>query len=192
MLITSGLALLVGLFGILSYLTFRFEFAFSLGALAALFHDLVFCIGALIITGRDLNLLQVGALLTIAGYSTTDTVVIFDRIREYFATHKGNLTQIMNDAISSTLSRTLLTAVCTLITVIFLFFFGGPALSDFSFTIIVGILIGTYSSIFVASPVVLWWVNKRHVNLKQDVLDAAVARTLAQEGVEREVAPRKL
>jgi SecD/SecF fusion protein len=192
MLTTSGLALVVGLFGILIYLTFRFEFAFSLGALAALFHDLMFCIGALVVTGRDLNLLQVGALLTIAGYSTTDTVVIFDRIREYFATHKGSLEEIMNDAISSTLSRTLLTAVCTLITVIFLFFFGGPSLSDFSFTIIVGILIGTYSSIFVASPIVLWWVNKRNVNLKQDVLDAAVARALAKEGVEREVAPRKL
>jgi SecD/SecF fusion protein len=192
MLKTSILALVVGVLGIVAYLTLRFEFAFSLGALAALFHDLIFCVGLLIITGRDINLLQVGALLTIAGYSVNDTVVIFDRIREYFATHKGDLREIMNDAISSTLSRTLLTSVCTLITVLFLFFMGGPALSDFSFTIFAGILIGTYSSIFIASPVVLWWVKKRQVDLRQDVLDAAAARALAQQGIEREVAPRKL
>jgi SecD/SecF fusion protein len=192
MLRTSILALVVGVLGIAAYLTVRFEFAFSLGALAALFHDLVFCVGLLILTGRDINLLQIGALLTIAGYSVNDTVVIFDRIREYLATQKGDLREIMNDAISSTLSRTLLTSVCTLITVLFLFFMGGPALSDFSFTILAGILIGTYSSIFIASPVVLWWVQKRHVDLRQDVLDAAAARALAQEGLEREVAPRKL
>jgi SecD/SecF fusion protein len=192
MLRTSILALVVGVLGIAAYLTVRFEFAFSLGALAALFHDLVFCVGLLILTGRDINLLQIGALLTIAGYSVNDTVVIFDRIREYLATQKGDLREIMNDAISSTLSRTLLTSVCTLITVLFLFFMGGPALSDFSFTILAGILIGTYSSIFIASPVVLWWVQKRHVDLRQDVLDAAAARALAQQGLEREVAPRKL
>jgi SecD/SecF fusion protein len=192
MLRTSLLALGVGVLGIVAYLTLRFEFAFSLGALAALFHDLIFCVGLLIVTGRDINLLQVGALLTIAGYSVNDTVVIFDRIREYFTTHKGSLRDIMNDAISSTLSRTLLTSVCTLITVLFLFFMGGPSLSDFSFTILAGILIGTYSSIFIASPVVLWWVNKRKVDLRQDVLDSAAARALAQQGIEREVAPRKL
>src|SRR5690606_32770917 len=81
---TSFLALLVGILGILVYLTVRFEFAFSLGALVGLFHDLLVCLGALILTGRDINLLQVGALLTIAGYSVNDTIVIFDRIREYF------------------------------------------------------------------------------------------------------------
>ncbi|MGI8601651.1 MAG: protein translocase subunit SecD [Verrucomicrobiales bacterium] len=192
MLRTSAWALLAGVVGILIYLTFRFEFSFSLGALAALVHDVMFCIGAIVLTGRDLNLLQVGALLTVAGYSVTDTVVIFDRIREYFHTHKGSLKEIMNDAISSTLSRTLLTSICTLITVIFLYFFGGPQLSDFAFTIIVGILIGTYSSIFVASPIVLWWARKRQIDLRKDVLDAAAARALSQSGVEREVAPRKL
>jgi SecD/SecF fusion protein len=157
-----------------------------------LIHDLMFCIGAIVVTGRDLNLLQVGALLTIAGYSVTDTVVIFDRIREYFHTHKGDLKEIMNDAISSTLSRTLLTSVCTLITVIFLYVFGGPQLSDFAFTIVVGIIVGTYSSIFVASPIVLWWARKRRIDLRKDVLDAAAARALGQAGVEREVSPRKL
>ena len=192
MLRTSIIALVAGVFGIMLYLTLRFEFAFSLGAMAALFHDLVFCVGLLLLTGRDINLLQIGALLTIAGYSVNDTVVIFDRIREYFATHKGDLREIMNDAISSTLSRTLLTSVCTLITVLFLFFMGGPSLSDFSFTILAGILIGTYSSIFIASPVVLWWVTKRKVDIRKDVLDAAAARALADQGIEREVAPRKL
>ncbi len=192
MLWTSILALGIGVLGIVAYLTLRFEFAFSLGALVGLFHDLILCVGLIILTGRDINLLQIGALLTVAGYSVNDTVVIFDRIREYFATHKGSLADIINDAISSTLSRTLLTAVSTLITLVFLYFMGGPALSDFSFTIFAGILIGTYSSIFISSPVVLWWVNKRNVDLRHDVLEAAAARALAQQGVEREVAPRKL
>lgn len=192
MLRTSTWALLAGVFGILLYLTFRFEFSFSLGAIAATFHDLTFCVGAIVLTGRDLNLLQVGALLTIAGYSVNDTVVIFDRIREHFHTHKGSIRDIMNEAIASTLGRTILTSTSTLITVVFLYFFGGPQLSDFAFTIIVGILVGTYSSIFIASPVVYWWSSKRKIDLRQDVIDAAAARTLASSNVEREVSPRKL
>lgn len=192
MLRTSILGLAAGIAGILIYLTFRFEFAFSLATIIAIFHDLALCIGLLILTGRDINLLQVGALLTIAGYSVNDTVVIFDRIREYFHTHTGNLKDIINDAISSTLSRTMLTAVSTIITVVFLYFFGGPALSDFAFTIFFGILIGTYSSIMVSAPFVLWWVKFRKQDIRKDVLDAAAARALAQQGVEREVAPRKL
>jgi SecD/SecF fusion protein len=191
MLKTSLIAVGVGLLGIMLYLTLRFEFAFSLGAIAALFHDLIFCIGAILITGKDINLLQIGALLTIAGYSVSDTVVIFDRVREYFRTHTGNLKEIMNDAISSTLSRTLLTSVCTLITVFFLYFVGGPSLADFSFTIIVGIFVGTYSSIFVASPIVYWWVTRRNIDLKGEVLEADAARVLAEQGIEREVSHRK-
>lgn len=187
MLWTSFWALLAGIVGILIYLTFRFEFAFSLGALVGLIHDMIVCVGAIVLTGRDINLIQIGALLTVAGYSVNDTIVIFDRIREYFHTHKGSLAEIINDAISSTLSRTLLTAVSTLITLVFLYFFGGPALSDFAFTIIVGIIVGTYSSIFIGAPIVLWWSKARNVDLRKDVLDAAAARALADQGIEREV-----
>ncbi len=192
MLWTSGKALFIGLLGIFIYLALRFEASFSLGAIIALSHDLFVCVGAILLTGRELNLLQVGALLTIAGYSVTDTIVIFDRIREYLHSKHGDLRTIMNDAISSTLSRTLLTSCSTLVTIISLYLFGGPSLADFSFTIVVGIVVGTYSSICVASPIVLWWANKRKLDLRADVVEAVTAKALAESGIEREVAPRRI
>ncbi len=172
MLTNSMIALCAGLIAIFIYVTFRFEFSFALGAIIALAHDLLIAIGITVLSGRELNLILVGAFLTIAGYSINDTIVVFDRIRESLRSKRGNVKNIMNLAINTTLSRTLLTSLTTLLTVSCLFAFGGPALSDFSFAIIIGVLIGTYSSIFVASPVVYWWAVRSKTNLRREVLDA--------------------
>ena len=172
MLTNSVIALCAGLIVIFIYVTFRFEFSFALGAIIALTHDLLIAIGIIVLSGRELNLILVGAFLTIAGYSINDTIVVFDRIRESLRTKRGNVKNIMNLAINTTLSRTLLTSLTTLLTVGCLFAFGGPALSDFSFAIIIGVVIGTYSSIFVAAPVVYWWAVKSKTNLRREVLDA--------------------
>jgi preprotein translocase SecF subunit len=112
--------------------------------------------------GRELTLTMVGAVLTIAGYSINDTIVVYDRIREGLASgRRGSIEQIMNESINQTLSRTLLTSTVTLIPIVCLFFFGGAVLRDFSLAIIIGVVVGTYSSIFIASPIVLWWTRAR-------------------------------
>ena len=165
-------ALLAGLGVIFLYVTFRFEFSFAIGAIAALIHDLCIVIGVTVLCGKELNLILVGAFLTIAGYSINDTIVVFDRIREGLRSQRGNVKDIMNTAINATLSRTILTSLTTLITVVCLLSFGGPALNDFSFAIIIGVIVGTYSSIFVASPIVYWWAKKQKVNLRREILDA--------------------
>ncbi|MDF1657702.1 MAG: protein translocase subunit SecF, partial [Verrucomicrobiales bacterium] len=171
MLMSSALALLIGMIAILIYVTIRFEFAFALGAIAALFHDLVLVIGITTLLGQEVTLITVGAFLTIAGYSINDTIVVFDRVREGLATKRGNVKDIMNYSLNKTLARTLLTSVTTLITVTVLYVFGGPGLRNFAETLIVGVLIGTYSSIFIASPIVLWWARKSGTNLRREVLD---------------------
>ena len=154
----SLIALGLGIIGIFFYVTARFEFAFALGAIIALLHDVILTIGAFALFGRELSLIIVGAVLTIAGYSINDTIVVFDRIRDGMrATNAGSLQFIMNRAINETLGRTILTGGTTLLSTLALYFLGGPVLHDFAFTILVGILVGTYSSIFVASPIVLWW-----------------------------------
>jgi SecD/SecF fusion protein len=154
----SLIALGLGIIGIFIYVTVRFEFAFALGAIIALLHDVILTIGAFALFGRELSLIIVGAVLTIAGYSINDTIVVFDRIREGMrATNGASLQSIMNRAINETLGRTILTGGTTVFSTLALYFLGGPVLHDFAFTILVGILVGTYSSIFVASPIVLWW-----------------------------------
>ncbi len=168
----SLIALCVGLIVIFAYVTMRFEYSFAVGAIIALVHDLLIAVGIVVLSGRELNLILVGAFLAIAGYSINDTIVIFDRIRETLRSKRGDVKDIMNLAIGTTLSRTILTSLTTLITVGCLFIFGGPALSDFSFAIIVGVLIGTYSSIFVASPIVFWWAKRSKTNLRREVLDS--------------------
>jgi SecD/SecF fusion protein len=142
--------------------TARFELSFAVGAIVAVLHDVLITVGLFSIMGRELSLTLVGAILTIAGYSINDTIVVFDRIRE--GLHKGqrgSITQIMNDAINQTLSRTILTGASTLIPVFCLFLFGGTVLRDFALAILIGVVVGTYSSIFVASPIVLWWTKLR-------------------------------
>lgn len=165
-------ALLLGLLAIMLYITLRFEFSFALGALVALIHDLLVVTAFVLLSGSQLTLLHVGALLTIAGYSINDTIVVFDRIREELRNRRGDLKDIMNYAISQTLSRTVLTSMTTLVMVLTLWIFGGPSLKQFSFTIIIGVLVGTYSSLFVASPIVHWWAKIRNKNLRREVLDS--------------------
>jgi len=171
-LTNSLIALGLGLIAILAYITIRFEFSFAMGAFAALSHDILICIGIVILLGQELTLIHVGAFLTIAGYSINDTIVVFDRIRESLRMKRGEVEEVMNIAINATLSRTILTSATTFMTVLVLFIFGGPALKSFSLAIMVGVVVGTYSSIFVASPIVLIWSRKRGVNLRRELLDA--------------------
>lgn len=171
MLESSAIALLIGLGAIMIYVTFRFEFAFALGAIVALFHDLIVVGGIATLLGQEMSLITVGAFLTIAGYSINDTIVVFDRVREGLATKRGEVRDVINYALNKTLARTLLTSVTTLLTVVVLFLFGGPGLRNFSLTLIIGVIVGTYSSIFIASPIVLWWARKSGTNLRREVLD---------------------
>jgi SecD/SecF fusion protein len=158
----SLVALGLGLLGILIFVTFRFELSFAVGAIVAVLHDVIITVGMFSLLGRELSLTMVGAILTIAGYSINDTIVVYDRIREGLASSKrGSIEQIMNDSINQTLSRTILTSTVTLIPIICLFFLGGAVLRDFSLAIIIGVAVGTYSSIFIAAPIVLWWTRAR-------------------------------
>lgn len=152
-------AVLAATAGILIYIAIRFRFHFSIGATVATFHDVMAVLAIFYLLDREINLIFVSALLTIAGYSLTDTVVVFDRIRENLGkVAKGAMTleALMNRSINEVLSRTIVTSLTTLMAAVALFFFGGEVLHDFALAMIIGILVGTYSSIFVASPVVLF------------------------------------
>ena len=159
---SSLVALGLGILGILIFVTFRFELSFAVGAIVALLHDVLMTVGVFALLGHELTLTMVGAVLTIAGYSINDTIVVYDRIREGLASgRRGTIEQIMNESINQTLSRTILTSTVTLIPILCLFLFGGAVLRDFSLAIIIGVVVGTYSSIFIASPIVLWWTRAR-------------------------------
>jgi preprotein translocase SecF subunit len=139
------------------YMYIRFDMRYSPGAMLGVLHDLVFTCGFLVLTGTEFSTNVVAALLTLAGYSINDTVVVFDRIRETESNLLGKSRQAVVDfAINSTLSRTVITGMTTLISLVILWFVGGPSLKDFALTLFVGIIIGTYSSIFVAAPLYLW------------------------------------
>ena len=176
-LVESGIALALGLIGILVYITIRFEFSFALGGFVALLHDVLLSAGLVILFGGELSLIHVGALLTIAGYSINDTIVIFDRIRESLRHGEGDVKALMNEAINATLSRTVLTSLTTIATVAILSIFGGSALKDFSFMILIGLVIGTYSSVFIASPVVLWWSQRKGGSLRKEILHTTLAES---------------
>ena len=180
----SIIALGLGLIGIAFYITIRFEFSFALGAFIALLHDVIISVGVVVLLGRELSLIHVGAILTIAGYSINDTIVIFDRIRETVLIRTGAIKDVMNEAINATLSRTILTSATTIVTVAILSLYGGSALKDFSIMILIGLVIGTYSSVFVASPIVLWWSQRKGGDLRKDVL----ATTLAAESAKVDTA----
>ena len=181
----SLIALGLGILGILIFVTFRFQLSFAVGAIVALLHDVLITVGVFALFGRELTLTIVGAVLTVAGYSINDTIVVYDRIREGLASgRRGTIEEIMNSSINQTLSRTILTSTVTLIPILCLFLFGGAVLRDFSLAIIIGVVVGTYSSIFIASPIVLWWTRARGggaTALRREVTEkAAAANPLAQ------------
>jgi preprotein translocase subunit SecF len=145
--------------GILIYVAFRFhEFAYGLGGIAALFHDIIITYGVISIFNIEYSLTLLAVILTIIGFSINDTIVIFDRVRENIKKmRKDNLETIFNVSINETLGRTILTSGTVMMVVLILFFFGGPVIHDFAFTLIIGLISGTYSTIYIAGPVVLLW-----------------------------------
>jgi preprotein translocase subunit SecF len=156
------IAILAATAGILIYVAFRFQFRFGVGATAATFHDVLGVLGIFYLTGKEINLILISALLMIAGYSLTDTVVVFDRIRENLRRRAQKETNsVINASINEVLSRTIIVSMTTLLAAGSLFVLGGEVMHDFSLAIILGVVIGTYSSIFVASPVVLLWGGKK-------------------------------
>ncbi|NOR72270.1 MAG: protein translocase subunit SecF [Mariprofundaceae bacterium] len=154
------LAVLFAMLAILVYVTFRFKLRFAIGADAALLHDVTLVVGIFALTGKEFTLPVVAAILTVIGYSLNDTIVVFDRIRENFESNRkrknpDSEVDVVNRSINQTLARTLMTSLTTLLVVFSLFFFGGEVIHDFAFALIVGIVVGTYSSIYIASPVML-------------------------------------
>ena len=150
------LATVLALAGILVYIGLRFQFSFALGAVAATIHDLLVTLAFLVFFGYDITLNVIAAILTITGYSVNDTIVVFDRVRENMRSmRRDNLEHIVNVAVNQTLARTIITAGCTLLSVVALYLFGGEALKGFAFTMIVGIISGTYSTVFIAAAIAI-------------------------------------
>jgi preprotein translocase subunit SecF len=173
-------ATLYALGGILVYIAFRFEWIYGAAAVFAVFHDTLVTLGLFSIFGREINLTVIAALLTLVGYSVNDTIVVFDRVRENLKVRRrDDLETIMNDSVNQTLSRTILTSGLTFLTVLALFIFGGEIINHFAFAMVVGIIIGTYSSIAIAAPLVLVYTNIRGRALPQvaAVGRPAVAKT---------------
>ena len=155
------LSILYAIIGIVIYISWRFELQYAIAAIIALIHDVLVTMGAFSIFDKEFTLVIVAAFLTIIGYSLNDTIVIFDRIRENLRRKgKSTLTQVINASINQTLSRTLLTSGTTLLVVMALFLFGGEIIHDFSFALLIGIFVGTYSSIFIASVFLVFWASR--------------------------------
>jgi preprotein translocase subunit SecF len=148
------------LIGMLIYIGFRFRFAFGVAAIITLAHDIMITLGVLSFTQREMNLPVIAAILTIVGYSLNDTIVIFDRVRDNVKKmRKDNFGDILDTSINQTLSRTVITSGTTLLTVLALFLFGGPVINDFAFTMIIGVIVGTYSSIFISCTLIFFWMR---------------------------------
>jgi len=161
---------LMALFGILVYVAFRYEFSFAVAAVVAVIHDVLLTIGCYCLangmTGREFNATVVAAVLTIIGFSINDKIVIFDRIREDLKLGvRGTFREVINQALNQTLSRTIITSGTVLIATGSLYLFGGGVINDFAFTFLIGIVTGTYSSIYVASALVLWWHKGERPNI---------------------------
>ena len=159
------LAILWSLIGILIYITIRFEFIYAIGAILAIFHDVLIIVSIFVLFGKEFNLIIVASLLTIVGYSLNDTIVIYDRIREKQKEVERDIKDLINLGINQCLSRTILTSVTTLLVVITLYLFGGQILNDFALSIIIGLITGTYSSIFIAGSTIFYF-RKRHLEAK--------------------------
>ena len=174
------LAVLYALGGMLVYIAFRFEWIYGVAAVIAVFHDTIITIGLFSLFDKEISLTVVAALLTLVGYSMNDTIVVFDRIRENLKIFRREpLESLINKSVNQTLSRTVLTSGLTFLTAIALYLFGGQVLNGFSFALVVGIIVGTYSSIFIASPILIFW---------QDFLESRKGRTPAAAPVK---APRE-
>jgi preprotein translocase subunit SecF len=170
----ATLATLYSMAGMLIYLWFRFQLIYGVAAVVACFHDTLITVGAFALTGREISLTVIAAILTLVGYSMNDTIVVFDRIRENLRMNRREpLADLVNRSINQTLSRTVLTSGLTFLTVLSLFIFGGQVLNDFSFALVIGILIGTYSSIAVAAPMLVAWQQSRAGKGKAATLPAA-------------------
>ncbi len=170
----AGLATLYSLLGMLVYLWFRFQLIYGVAAVVACFHDTLITVGAFALSGKEISLTVIAAILTLIGYSMNDTIVVFDRIRENLRmSRRESLPDVVNRSINQTLSRTVLTSGLTFLTVLSLFIFGGEVLGGFSFALVVGILIGTYSSIAVAAPMLVAWQDWRARSGKGTALPAA-------------------
>ncbi len=158
----AAMATLYSLLGMLVYLWFRFQLIYGVAAVIACFHDTLITVGAFALTGQEISLTVIAAILTLVGYSMNDTIVVFDRIRENLRiSRRESLPDLVNRSINQTLSRTVLTSGLTFLTVLSLYVFGGQVLRGFSFALVVGILIGTYSSIAVAAPMLVAWQESR-------------------------------
>ena len=170
----AALATLYSMAGMLVYLWFRFQLIYGVAAVVACFHDTLITVGAFALTGQEISLTVIAAILTLVGYSMNDTIVVFDRIRENLRlSRREALPDVVNRSINQTLSRTVLTSGLTFLTVLSLYIFGGPVLKGFSFALVVGILIGTYSSIAVAAPMLVAWQEWRGRSGKATALPAA-------------------
>lgn len=151
------MALLIAIIGILIYVAFRFEWRFAVASVLALVHDISIAMGAVVLFGVEVDLNTLAAMLTILGYSLNDTIIVFDRIREGIREIKEvNLADIIDESVTRTMSRTTLTSLTVFIVVLMLFLFGGEMIQSFSFPLLIGVIVGTYSSIFVASPILMW------------------------------------
>jgi preprotein translocase subunit SecF len=184
------LATLYALAGMLVYIAFRFEWIYGVGAVVACFHDTIITVGLFSIFNKEISMTVIAALLTLVGYSMNDTIVIFDRIRENLKfMRREPLEQVMNKAVNQTLSRTVMTSGLTFLTVMALFIWGGPVLHGFSFALVCGIIVGTYSSVFVASPIVLaghYFAEKRKKRV-QAVPPVPPARVESTPAAQRKV-----
>ncbi len=170
----AAMATLYSLLGMLVYLWFRFQLIYGVAAVVACFHDTLITVGFFALTGREVSLTVIAAILTLVGYSMNDTIVVFDRIRENLRlSRRESLPDVVNRSINQTLSRTVLTSGLTFLTVLSLYIFGGQVLRGFSFALVIGILIGTYSSIAVAAPMLVAWQQWRATKGKTVVLPAA-------------------
>ena len=164
-------AILVSLLLIGLYITIRFDLSYSIGSLAALMHDLIITLGIFTILNYEISIAIIAALLTIVGYSLNDTIVIYDRIRENILNNPHReKKKIINESLNQTLSRTLVTSITTLIVVVVLFIYGGNVLKPFAFTLIVGVILGTYSSLFIASPIMLFLDEKINIDTEEEGL----------------------
>ncbi len=173
-------ATLLALAGMLVYIGFRFEWIYGVGAVIACLHDTIITIGLFSLFGKEITLTVIAALLTLVGYSMNDTIVIFDRIRENNRLDsREKLADLINRSVNQTLSRTVMTSGLTFLAVLALFLFGGPVLHGFAFALVVGILIGTYSSVFVASPIVLFWHN--WADARKKTVPAVAAARVTEE-----------